>query len=131
MNVFDAVHHFHLKFGLRVNKFPDLLPPEHYETRAKFMTEELVEWSTAHANHDMPEVLDGLIDLLYVVVGTIDQHGFTPEQATEAFRRVHEANMAKIRVKSADESKRGTTYDVRKPKDWKPPFLNDLCDTGE
>ena len=127
MNVFDSVHHFHLKFELRVNETPDMLSTEHHKVRVNFMLEELNEYQLSHHAESMPDVLDGLIDLLYVVVGTIDQHGFTPEQATEAFRRVHEANMKKIRVKSADESKRGTKYDVAKPADWEPPVLDDLC----
>jgi predicted HAD superfamily Cof-like phosphohydrolase len=128
MNIFDKVHHFHIVFGLEVNKVPGVLSKTHHDLRTEFMGEELEEYTYAHEANDMPEVLDALIDLIYVVAGTIDQHGFTPEQATEAFRRVHEANMQKIRVKSADESKRGTVFDVRKPKDWQPPFLDDLCE---
>lgn len=82
------------------------------------------------------EVLDGLIDLLYVLMGTahlfglLKLHGlgrvFTKFE--EAWYRVHMANMRKIRVARPAESKRGVGFDVKKPEGWQAPDLSDLVE---
>jgi hypothetical protein len=36
--------------------------------------------------------------------------------------------MAKVRVASSKESKRGTAFDVKKPEGWVAPNLDDLCE---
>ena len=130
MNVFEQLAEFHNKFEMRdipVGE-PQLLSPALFPVRANFIGEELNEYVEAHTHGDVPHLLRELIDIVYVVIGTIDLHGFTPKQAQEAFNRVHAANMAKVRVESAKQSKRGTTYDVRKPEGWKAPDLDDLCE---
>lgn len=127
MNVFEAVQEFNEKFHFKVMDKPGLLNEHLFQMRANFMIEELREYTMAHEVEDLPEMLDGLIDLLYVVVGTMHFHGWTSEQQVEAFRRVHEANMKKVPVRHEGESKRGTLYDAKKPKGWIPPDLKDLC----
>ena len=67
------------------------------------------------------KVLDALVDLVYVALGTAYLHGFGPQKFNEAWRRVHEKNMEKIRAPSADHSKRGSAFDVIKPAGWTPP----------
>lgn len=71
------------------------------------------------------EQFDGLIDLVYVALGTAYHHGVDFD---EGWRRVHEKNMQKVLAKSADESKRGYRFDVIKPKTWKPADLSDLVE---
>lgn len=127
MNVFEAVQEFNDKFEFKVQDTPGFLDKHLFHVREYFMAEELDEYVRAHDDKNLPEVLDGLIDLLYVVVGTMIFHGWTPEQMAEAFRRVHEANMKKVRVLTESESKRGTLYDAKKPEGWQPPDLEDLC----
>ena len=136
MNVFEQLAEFHDKFQLRpyspgnLGK-PHLLDEKYLLLRARFIGEELNEFVEASMEEDLPHILRELVDIIYVAVGTIDLHGFTPAQAKEAFDRVHAANMAKIRVKDPLESKRGTLFDVRKPEDWKPPQLDDLCERSK
>lgn len=72
---------------------------------------------------DLHEQFDGLIDLVYVAIGTAYHHGVDFD---EGWRRVHEVNMQKVLAKSADESKRGYRFDVVKPKNWRPADLSDL-----
>jgi predicted HAD superfamily Cof-like phosphohydrolase len=129
MNVFEALKEFHDKFHMRVRRRgdPGFFNEHLFKVRTDFMCEELDEYIFASVEKHLPNALDGLIDLLYVVVGTIDLHGWTPEQAAEAFRRVHEANMKKVLVRSERESKRRTLYDVKKPAGWVAPDLEDLC----
>lgn len=90
----------------------------------EFMFEELQEYCDASATNDLEGMLDALVDLTYVVLGTAYLHGF---DFNEAFRRVHEANMKKIRAVSKHDSKRGTSYDVVKPAGWEPADLSDLA----
>jgi len=87
------------------------------------MNEEWQEYCDAHVVDDLEGMLDALVDLTYVVLGTAYLHGF---DFNEAFRRVHEANMKKVRAEAKTDSKRGTAYDVVKPEGWTPPDLGDL-----
>lgn len=157
-SIYD-VRAFHDKFKLSAARLdrPGFLPDDLQRVRLNFLLEELMEtaWScgfeltvepdgTVGFRRDpgldgrvnLAEALDGLIDLVYVALGTADLMGFGnattgPGLVTsrwwEGWRRVHRANMAKELVKSAKESKRGTTWDVKKPVGWRPPNLEDLC----
>lgn len=85
---------------------------------------------------DLENALDALIDLEYVLLGTAIMMGFyspppigTSKRGTifaEAFQRVHNANMKKVKAVRAEDSKRGSTFDVVKPKGWKAPEFGDL-----
>lgn len=79
----------------------------------------------AEEEQALEKALDGLIDLQYVLLGTVHLHGFAPIWNT-AWGRVQDANMSKIRVTNADDSKRGTTHDVLKPEGWVAPQFRDL-----
>jgi hypothetical protein len=67
------------------------------------------------------KAFDALLDLAYVVYGTALFMGVTPAQWHAGMHAVHTANMAKVRVASADNSKRGSTFDVVKPPGWQGP----------
>ena len=114
---------FHCKFGLAYDGPPRPLPKELGAFRYKFMEEELHEYATAINESDLAKQLDALVDLVYVALGTAHLHGFNFD---EAWRRVHLANMSKVRVERAEDSKRGSTFDVVKPLGWTPPDLSDL-----
>lgn len=87
------------------------------------MQEELDEFVEAYQQQDHAKVLDALVDLVYVALGTAVMMGV---DFNAAWTLVHEANMAKLRAKRAEESKRGTTYDVVKPPGWLAPDLSHL-----
>ena len=127
MNVFEAVEEFHKKFGVHWHKKPELLNEHLFDVRSKFLGEELNEFVAAGMSGDLAGSLDAMIDIIYVAAGTLHLMGFSAEQQTEAFRRVHEANMKKRKARSEKESKRGTLFDVVKPAGWQPPNLEDLC----
>lgn len=122
---------FHHKFKLNYDGPPRVLPLELGDFRAKFLQEELDEYNKARAEivahgdslERRADMLDALVDLVYVALGTAYLHGFN---FAEAWRRVQRANMAKIRAERADQSKRGSTFDVVKPEGWKPPNHMDL-----
>lgn len=119
---------FHVKYELTYKGPPRKLPEDLSEFRIKFMQEELDEYKKAVASGNLHEQFDALIDLVYVALGTAYMHGFN---FPEGWRRVHEANMRKVRVLKADDSKRGSTYDVIKPPGWAPASLYDLLDSRQ
>ena len=112
------VRDFHEKFGL-LPKEPvsQELNPELAKQRVAHLKEELDEYIRAKTLSDK---LDALVDLVYVALGTACMHGFDFD---EAWRRVHAANMRKIRVE------KGEKQGIQKPDGWRGPDLKDL--TGE
>ena len=135
------IRKFHEKFGLAYQGPPRELPEDLQGFRMVFMAEELCEYATDNptfhqliqsafkdrsSDQPLEKQLDALVDLVYVALGTAYLHGFN---FSEAWNRVHEANMAKVRVERIADSKRGSVYDVVKPEGWKAPDLSDLVDT--
>lgn len=125
-DMLGMVREFHEKFELRYDGPPRQLPGDMGKFRRDFMLEEIDEHFNAEYDSDLEKQLDALVDLAYVLFGTAYLQGFTPEKFYEAFRRVHAANMLKVRALKAEDSKRGSTYDVVKPEGWQPPDLSDL-----
>lgn len=122
---FDDIADFHAKFGLAYYGEPRQLPTELHDFRFKFLDEELDEYLTGVHAQSLSHQLDALVDLAYVTLGTAYLHGF---DFKEAWRRVHLANMKKIKAQKPGDSLRGNhQYDVVKPPGWQPPDLTDLC----
>lgn len=137
------IEEFHTRFGLTYHGRPRLLKLELAAFREKFMEEELNEYLDAVSMADLElgregglkslvdenlaKALDALVDLTYVVLGTAYLHGF---DFREAWRRVHEANMKKVRAQSATDSARGSKFDVVKPQGWAAPNLMDLVSSN-
>lgn len=116
------VQQFHLKFGLPLGD-EDTLMDDYpiFEFRANFMKEELKEFIEAVGEGDRVKAFDALLDLVYVVKGTALFMGVTPHQWNDGMQAVQSANMEKERAESADQSKRGSTFDVIKPPGWQGP----------
>lgn len=117
------IKEFHTKFDLVYEGPPRTLPEELAEFRAHFLREEVIEYLEATDSASMIDQLDALVDIVYVALGTAYFHGF---DFAEAWRRVHAANMTKVRAKDEGESKRNSSYDVVKPISWVAPDLSDL-----
>ena len=95
---------------------------EFLEFRMKFLDEELEETKAAIENGDAPEVVDGLIDLCVIAIGTLDAFDV---DARAAWNRVHKANMAKeVGVKESRPNKLGLP-DLIKPEGWESPEHGD------
>lgn len=131
-SLFKDVQDFHRKMNVvsdQVQNPSHFLSPDDMEYRLNFLQEELDETAKADANGEsLADVFDGLIDLIYVALGTADMMGL-PFQ--EGWDRVHAANMKKELAKSVEESEnstgRGHRLDVIKPEGWVAPDLDDLC----
>jgi len=122
------VDEFHSHFKIAYKGLPRLLPPSLREFRENFLYEEVREYSNAKYGNSVQDrlekMLDALVDVVYVALGTSHLHGFN---FREAWRRVHTANMMKVRAEVGKVGPRGDAkYDVIKPDGWRPPVLNDL-----
>lgn len=114
----ELVLEFHLRFSLPRADVPRLLDPDLQRFRIARLREELDEYEAAVANEDLPGAADALVDLAYIVHGTAIAHG-VPWRAL--FDEVHAANMRKVQVADAEDSKHGHAADIKKPLGWRPP----------
>lgn len=86
--------------------------------RVDFLEEELTETRNAQKVIDSEEIVDGLVDLCVVAIGTLDAFGVDPYKAWDA---VLEANMAKSPgVKEGRPNPLGLP-DLMKPEGWTAP----------
>jgi predicted HAD superfamily Cof-like phosphohydrolase len=123
VDLYALIKEFHTKFKLDYEGPPRNLDSDLATFRIDFMDEELSEYALATTTGVLHGQLDALVDLVYVALGTAYMQGFN---FNEAFKRVHEANMNKVRTPSTKESLRNSEYDVVKPKGWVAPDLSDL-----
>lgn len=95
-NKLKAVKEFHEAFGLGVHKKPTAkLPNEKIKLRHRLMAEENEEYLTAAKNNDLVEVADALGDMLYILCGTILEHGMQ-YKIEEVFNEIQKSNMSKL-----------------------------------
>ena len=86
--------------------------------RMSFLDEELTETKNAVNANDAEEIVDGLIDLCVVAIGTLDSMGI---DSYEAWNRVLSANLQKqVGVKPERPNPLGLP-DLIKPAGWKAP----------
>ena len=128
-NWVQDINDMHAKFGVhdwmknelakdtdwqRLNKF--------LQFRLNFLKEELNETCNAFDNKDSEEIVDGLIDLCVVAIGTLDAFGV---DAYKAWDEIHNANMAKERgIKESRPNPLGLP-DLIKPEGWTGPNHDD------
>lgn len=92
----DAVHEFHTAFGLGIKNVPIANIGEARNLlRYKLMREENEEYFEAANNNDLVEVADALGDMLYILAGTIIEHGMQYKIA-EVFDEIQRSNMSKL-----------------------------------
>lgn len=95
-NKLAAVQEFHLAFGLGVNETPvGDLGKAGNRLRYDLMKEENEEYLEAASKNDLPEVADALGDMLYILCGTILEHGMQ-HKIEEVFNEIQRSNMSKL-----------------------------------
>ena len=92
----DAVHEFHSAFKLGIKNEPtaDLGEAKNL-LRFNLMKEENEEYLEAANANDLVEVADALGDMLYILAGTIIEHGMQYKIA-EVFDEIQRSNMSKL-----------------------------------
>lgn len=127
MSEIKDVQRFHRKFQLPDGTNKNLLfgdsdrAKELREYRINFILEEFNELRTALDNGKEVDAFDAMLDICYVVYGTALYMGITPETWIRGFAEVQRCNMKKERAACKKDSKRGTAFDVVKPKGWTGP----------
>ena len=91
-----AVAEFHRAFGLGIKDHPSAgLPLEKNLLRYKLMREENEEYLDAASRGDLVEVADALGDMLYILCGTILEHGMQ-DKIEAVFAEIQQSNMSKL-----------------------------------
>ena len=117
------INEMHTKFGVRdaVKNFDSVMLRTFLRFRLDFLHEELGETEKAAETGkplDAEEVVDGLIDLCVVAIGTLDALGVDPHKA---WNEVHKANMTKeVGVKESRPNPLNLP-DLIKPEGWVGP----------
>ena len=88
------------------------------EFRIKFLEEELNETKKAVEENDFEEIVDGLIDLCVVAIGTLDAFEVN---ANRAWNEVFDANMNKIPGRKESRPNPLGLPDLIKPEGWVGP----------
>lgn len=92
----NAVKDFHDTFGLNYNDSPTVdLEKKIIELRFNLMKEENEEYIEAARNNDIVEVADALGDMLYILCGTIIEHGMS-DIIEDVFDEIQKSNMSKL-----------------------------------
>lgn len=123
----EDIWDMHYKFGVHKWIMENIdnkeLMSKFLEFRLQFLQEELDETRAAAIIDNNPqEIVDGLIDLCVVAIGTLDAFGVDPQVAWD---EVHKANMSKEPgIKESRPNPLGLP-DLMKPEGWTGPNHND------
>lgn len=92
----EAVAEFHNAFGLGVaNEMKSDLGENKNLLRFNLMKEENEEYLEAVQNNNLTETADALGDMLYILCGTILEHGLQ-HKIEEVFEEIQRSNMSKL-----------------------------------
>jgi predicted HAD superfamily Cof-like phosphohydrolase len=95
-NKIAAVSEFHTAFKLNMNLHPIAnIGDDRKNLRFNLMKEENEEYLEAAQNNDLVEVADALGDMLYILCGTIIEHGMQGK-IEEVFNEIQRSNMSKL-----------------------------------
>lgn len=95
-NKIKAVHEFHTAFKLNIQDTPTVhISEDRKKLRFELMKEENEEYFEAAQKNDLVEVADALGDMLYILCGTIIEHGMQ-DKIEEVFNEIQRSNMSKL-----------------------------------
>lgn len=132
------VEEFNAKNGYYAPQTPHHPSPRIKLLRLRLMMEELGELSQAMHEDNMLEVADGLVDLLYVTIGTAVEYGLGPI-LDQLFNEVHRSNLTKFQGEFEDVNTASTIHGhepindkysgkVRKSGKYDPPQIERILD---
>lgn len=92
----DCVKKFHEVYKLNYMHSPTAnLDKNKIKLRFNLMAEENQEYFEAANNNDLVEVADALGDMLYILCGTIIEHGMQ-DKIEDIFNEIQKSNMSKL-----------------------------------
>lgn len=92
----NAVKDFHKAFKIGYNETPVAnLGETKNNLRYNLMKEENEEYLEAVQNNDLTEIADALGDMMYILCGTILEHGLQ-HKMEEVFDEIQRSNMSKL-----------------------------------
>lgn len=110
-----AQHHVHVFQQMTGDNWPrGARLPENPSLCADMLLEECAETKAALLVGDLPGIVDGCIDTIYVALGILNRCGVDAEKF---FNLVHAANMAKAGGPKREDGKH------MKPPGWQPPDI--------
>ncbi|MDT8414056.1 MAG: nucleoside triphosphate pyrophosphohydrolase family protein [Flavobacteriaceae bacterium] len=94
----ESVEKFHNAFGLGVRQSPTaFLGKDLIQLRFNLMKEENEEYLEAALENNLIEVADALGDMLYILCGTMLEHGMQ-HKIEAVFNEIQRSNMSKLGV---------------------------------
>ena len=93
--ILSKVEEFQNATDQPVSKTPCLSEDKNNTLRYQLMAEENREYMVATIQENKVEILDAVVDMLYILAGTINQHGMQ-DLIEPAFYLVHANNMTKV-----------------------------------
>ena len=105
------------RFGHYVGEAPGVPPWDTVKLRHRLVYEETTETLDAIVTEDVEGVADGIVDSIYVLLGTAVSYGI---DIAPIWRAVHAANMAKVGGATRADGK------ILKPEGWQPPNIKQL-----
>ena len=95
MDYNKKVEEFHEAFRRPVREKPGFESEESKALRVRLLREEVDELAEALEKDDKIGVLDALVDIQYILSGSIVEFGFQ-KVFDEAFEEIHDSNMSKL-----------------------------------
>ena len=95
MDYNKKVEEFHKAFRRPVREEPGFESEESKALRVRLLREEVDELAEALEKDDKIGVLDALVDIQYILSGSIVEFGFQ-KVFDEAFEEIHQSNMSKL-----------------------------------
>lgn len=89
------VQAFQEAFNRPVRTVPSLIPATDFKLRYDLMKEENEEYLEACEAGDLVEIADALGDQLYILCGTLIEHGFQ-DKIEAIFEEIQKSNMSKL-----------------------------------
>ncbi len=121
----NQVAEFHRAFKIPQEQSPNIPSPERCELRFNLLQEELNEFKDAYKDKDLVEVADALVDLQYILFGSVLEFGLQDKFA-ELFDEVQRSNMSKL--DDNGEPIYREDGKVLKSKNWSPPSLKPILE---
>lgn len=92
----EAVKEFHITYKLDYSENPTAhLGESKHLLRYNLMKEENEEYLVAVKNNDLTEIADALGDMMYILCGTILEHGLQ-HKMEQVFTEIQRSNMSKL-----------------------------------